>query len=149
MLLLEHGRSTWGWLNRILDDGAPKHAAQWGCVWNRDIRALVESSGLRVVSLSTYHFGTTYYVVATPSERAAPLKVSGDKVGAASASTGLCAPPLSRCAPEEQRNDAEPGKEGACQAAAETAPALMAALSTIVPLCVPWLSCSCGRCGCR
>jgi hypothetical protein len=137
-------------MNRILDDGAPKHAAQWGCVWNRDIRALVESSGLRVVSLSTYHFGTTYYVVATPSEGAQlTLKESRGAVGAAKASNEDFSSPLPRYAPEDQRLNADADNHGAGQEMKGAASAIAAALSAMVPVCVPWLRCSCGRCGCR
>jgi len=50
---------------------APKHAAKWGCIWNRDIAGLVAASGLQVEELSTYHFGTTYFIVASPGPRSA------------------------------------------------------------------------------
>ena len=68
VLLLEHGRSSWDWLNDILDAQAPDHAQKWGCVWNRDIKGLVAQSGLKVDSISTFHFGTTYLIVASPAE---------------------------------------------------------------------------------
>jgi hypothetical protein len=68
VLLLEHGRSSWcTWLNDlVLDERAAEHAADWGCVWNRDIEGIVAKAGLEVVERSTYHFGTTYYIVAKP-----------------------------------------------------------------------------------
>ncbi|KAI8848128.1 S-adenosyl-L-methionine-dependent methyltransferase [Chytridium lagenaria] len=67
ILLLEHGRSTWGWLNSALDKSALDHAKEWGCWWNRDIEALVKEAGLKIVSCKRYHFGTTYEIVATPA----------------------------------------------------------------------------------
>jgi len=49
ILLLEHGRGRWEWLNGVLDKTAGKHAEQFGCWWNRDLGAIVEGSGLEVV----------------------------------------------------------------------------------------------------
>lgn len=72
ILLLEHGRSGYfSWLNGVLDKSAPDHAAKWGCWWNKDITALLEASGLQLLSYHTWHFGTTHYVVARP-RKAAP-----------------------------------------------------------------------------
>ena len=72
ILLLEHGRSSWlPWLTNILDKQAVEHAAKWGCVWNRDIKSIVEASCLEVISLDTYHFGTTYYIVGRPGRSSA------------------------------------------------------------------------------
>ncbi|MCJ1307482.1 hypothetical protein MMC25_001128 [Agyrium rufum] len=48
ILLLEHGRSHYAWLNRILDNTASAHADRHGCWWNRDIGKIVEDSGLEV-----------------------------------------------------------------------------------------------------
>lgn len=66
ILLLEHGRSYYGWLNRVLDNLAPAHANRHGCWWNRDIGAIVEESGLEVVEEKRWHFGTTYRFVLRP-----------------------------------------------------------------------------------
>lgn len=68
ILLLEHGRSkTWNSVTRHLDKYAECHAANWGCVWNRDLDALLENAkGLQVETLHKWHFGTTYYVVCRP-----------------------------------------------------------------------------------
>jgi methyltransferase OMS1 len=66
IILLEHGKSHYEWLNRILDRYADKHAETWGCWWNRDVEAIVNESGLRVVKMSRYHFGTTYWIEAKP-----------------------------------------------------------------------------------
>ena len=66
LLLLEHGRSTWQFINGILDGDAADRYEKWGCWWNRDIEALVQEAGLRVETLSRWHFGTTLYIVATP-----------------------------------------------------------------------------------
>ncbi|MCJ1251999.1 hypothetical protein MMC30_009237 [Trapelia coarctata] len=59
ILLLEHGRSHYAWLNRILDNNAPAHADKHGCWWNKDIQRIVEESELEVIEIKRYHLGTT------------------------------------------------------------------------------------------
>lgn len=74
ILLLEHGRShQWGWVTSHLDQYAEQHAANWGCVWNRDLDALLASvrDVLDVQVLHRWHFGTTYYVVCCPKQQPA------------------------------------------------------------------------------
>jgi methyltransferase OMS1 len=67
ILLLEHGRSkSWEFITKYLDKHAERHAKNWGCVWNRDLDQVLEESGLRLETLRTWHFGTTYYVICTP-----------------------------------------------------------------------------------
>jgi methyltransferase OMS1 len=70
LLLLEHGRSHYEWLNRLLDTNVDKHVQQWGCWWNRDIMGLFEDERvkekLQVVDVSRWHLGTTCYIVAKP-----------------------------------------------------------------------------------
>lgn len=80
ILLLEHGRSkSWDFITRHLDKNAERHAKNWGCVWNRDLDDILERSGLQLERLRTFHFGTTYYVVCTPTvtEGSSNSKVSG------------------------------------------------------------------------
>ncbi|KAL8779600.1 MAG: hypothetical protein Q9213_006862 [Squamulea squamosa] len=60
ILLLEHGRSYFSWLNYLLDRAAPAHAKQHGCWWNRDIGQIAEDSGLEIINTKRKHFGTTW-----------------------------------------------------------------------------------------
>lgn len=69
ILLLEHGRSHYGWLNRLLDQLAKTRAHEHGCWWNRDIGRIVEDSGLEVVSVRRYHLGTTWWFELRPRRR--------------------------------------------------------------------------------
>jgi methyltransferase OMS1, mitochondrial len=62
ILLLEHGRSGWGFVNRVLDATAPRHASRFGCWWNRDVGAIVGASGLEVVEVRRSNWGTTWWV---------------------------------------------------------------------------------------
>ncbi|KAM3065121.1 hypothetical protein ACMFMG_006119 [Clarireedia jacksonii] len=58
ILLLEHGRGSWAWVNRLLDGSAQSHATRWGCWWNRDLEEIVKDSGLEIVKMERWHFGT-------------------------------------------------------------------------------------------
>ncbi|KAK6361845.1 hypothetical protein TWF730_005557 [Orbilia blumenaviensis] len=69
ILLLEHGRSHYDWLNNILDAYVLDHARNWGCFWNRDIGRLLEESGLVVTKISRFHLGTTWLIEASPRSR--------------------------------------------------------------------------------
>ncbi|KAB8229982.1 methyltransferase domain-containing protein [Aspergillus alliaceus] len=69
ILLLEHGRSYYDWLNSILDNLAPAHADRHGCWWNRDIGEVVRQSGLEVIEEKRWHFGTTWKYVLKPATR--------------------------------------------------------------------------------
>lgn len=67
ILLLEHGRTKrYKGLSKYLDDNAERHAKNWGCVWNRDIDDVLSQAGLEVETLTTWHFGTTYYAICRP-----------------------------------------------------------------------------------
>jgi len=62
ILLLEHGRGSWSWVNYLLDKTAIGHALEHGCWWNRDIQAIIKESGLEVVKTETWHAGTTWRI---------------------------------------------------------------------------------------
>jgi methyltransferase OMS1 len=66
ILLLEHGKSHYDWLNSILDKTAPAHADMHGCWWNKDIGQIVQDSGLEVVEIKRYNFGTTWWLELKP-----------------------------------------------------------------------------------
>ncbi|KAI9792022.1 MAG: hypothetical protein M1833_001271 [Piccolia ochrophora] len=72
ILLLEHGRSHFLWLNNILDSLANSHADRYGCWWNRDISRIVEESGLEVVTVKRYHLGTTWWIQLRPRKMELP-----------------------------------------------------------------------------
>lgn len=68
IILIEHGRSHYDWLNGMLDGGADAHARTWGCWWNRPIDTIVEGSGVDINSIWRWHFGTTYVITAQPKK---------------------------------------------------------------------------------
>lgn len=69
LLLIEHGKGSYEWINNIIDKDASHHAHTWGCTWNRDIGELLKQAGVEVVSVSRWHFGTTYVIEAKPAAR--------------------------------------------------------------------------------
>ena len=72
ILLLEHGRSkSWSFVTNHLDKYACQHAANWGCIWNRDLDKILQEceNELEILALYTWHFGTTYYIVAQPKSQ--------------------------------------------------------------------------------
>lgn len=77
VLLLEHGRGHYNWLNSALDRAAPAHAREHGCWWNRDIGALLDEAGVVVKSVKRRHLGTLWEIEVAPAswaERAARQK---------------------------------------------------------------------------
>ncbi|KAJ3187307.1 Methyltransferase-like protein 7B [Gaertneriomyces sp. JEL0708] len=66
VLLLEHGRGKYQFLNEALDKTAHGHADKWGCWWNRDIERIVDEAGLEIIEMERFHFGTTFWMIAKP-----------------------------------------------------------------------------------
>lgn len=62
ILLLEHGRSYYSWLNKFLDRTAPDHALRHGCWWNRDIGQIAKDSGLEIMDIRRQHLGITWWL---------------------------------------------------------------------------------------
>ena len=80
ILLLEHGRSHYNWINNLLDGIAPAHAERHGCWFNRDVGKIVEDSGLEVVEAKRYHFGTTWWFVCKPGKGIIAERMSSDEM---------------------------------------------------------------------
>ena len=67
ILLLEHGRSRFPWVNWFLDYYADKHDVNThGCKWNLPVMDYIKESHLQVKEVRNMHYGTTYYIVAFP-----------------------------------------------------------------------------------
>ena len=66
ILLMEHGKSSYDWLNKLLDQNAEKHVKRWGCEWNKDIESILAHANVEIVKSYRIHFGTTYIIVAKP-----------------------------------------------------------------------------------
>ncbi|WPT13064.1 Methyltransferase OMS1 [Picochlorum sp. SENEW3] len=66
LILLEHGKGTWSFINSILDSQERIHFDKWGCNFNRDIAQVIGecSNDLFILQMQRWHFGTTYCIVA-------------------------------------------------------------------------------------
>lgn len=80
IFLLEHGRSYYDWMNKILDVEAPKHADKHGCWWNRDIGQIVEDSGLEIVKERRKQIGTVWIFELKPRMVAHAIKDKAEEV---------------------------------------------------------------------
>lgn len=79
ILLLEHGRSYYDWMNWILDRSAARHADRHGCWYNRDVGRVLEESGLEIEKVERSQLGTLWYVEARPGGRSGGEPVEGKK----------------------------------------------------------------------
>jgi methyltransferase OMS1 len=66
ILLLEHGKSSYEWLQQRMDSNLFKHVWKWGCYWNRDILKLLDQAELEIEQCHRIHFGTTFIIIARP-----------------------------------------------------------------------------------
>jgi ubiquinone/menaquinone biosynthesis C-methylase UbiE len=57
ILLLEHGRSSWGLMGRYQDRAAQRHFEVAGCRWNQEPLELVQAAGLIVTDHRRSFFG--------------------------------------------------------------------------------------------
>lgn len=73
IVLLEHGRSNWDFLNNYLDFRSEKRMKTWGCRWNLDIGELIDDAGLDITYEKRVHFGSTWLLVCKRPED--PIKI--------------------------------------------------------------------------
>lgn len=73
IVLLEHGRSNWDFINNHLDFRAERRMQTWACRWNLDIGELIEDAGLDITFEKRVHLGTTWMVVCKRPED--PIKM--------------------------------------------------------------------------
>ncbi|CAH6723119.1 methyltransferase Oms1p, mitochondrial [[Candida] jaroonii] len=73
IVLLEHGRSNYNFLNNHLDFRAEKRMKTWACRWNLDIGEIVDESGLDITYEKRVHFGSTWMLVCKRPED--PIKM--------------------------------------------------------------------------
>ncbi|WPK24547.1 hypothetical protein PUMCH_001825 [Australozyma saopauloensis] len=63
LILLEHGRTHYDFLNNHLDFRSEKRMKTWGCRWNLDIGEIVEDAGLDITYEKHAHFGSTWMLI--------------------------------------------------------------------------------------
>lgn len=64
IILLEHGRGNYDFINDVLDNRSEKRLETWGCRWNLDIGEILDDSGLEITEEKRTHLGTTWCIVA-------------------------------------------------------------------------------------
>jgi ubiquinone/menaquinone biosynthesis C-methylase UbiE len=70
ILLLEHGRSTWGRLANYQDQHASAHyQTNAGCRWNQEPLELVRAAGLWVLRSKRSRLGIFHSIVAVPNKK--------------------------------------------------------------------------------
>lgn len=63
IVLLEHGRLTWGFINNHLDFRSKRRMQTWACRWNLDIGELIDDAGLDITYEKRVHLGSTWLLV--------------------------------------------------------------------------------------
>ncbi|ODV78139.1 S-adenosyl-L-methionine-dependent methyltransferase [Suhomyces tanzawaensis NRRL Y-17324] len=63
IVLLEHGRGTWDFVNNHLDFRSERRMKTWACRWNLDIGELIDEAGLDITYEKRVHLGTTWMLV--------------------------------------------------------------------------------------
>lgn len=63
IILLEHGRLDWKFVNNHLDFRSEKRMKTWACRWNLDINELIDEAGLDITFEKRVHLGTTYMLI--------------------------------------------------------------------------------------
>ena len=62
IIMMDHGKSSHDWVNKILDTYATSHRMKWGCQWNLDIERILKSGGIPANAIKRRLFGTVYEV---------------------------------------------------------------------------------------
>ncbi|KAI0467518.1 hypothetical protein F4859DRAFT_235229 [Xylaria cf. heliscus] len=96
IILLEHGRSLWDFVNGLLDRGARAHHERFGCWWNRDIEVIVNAAARRIPGLEIVRLerpgwataGTHVVVELRVRDADADAKTDGETKGAQKKVTG-------------------------------------------------------------
>lgn len=63
IVLLEHGRSNWQFINNHLDFKSEKRMKTWACRWNLDIGQIVDEAGLDITYEKRVHLTTTWMLI--------------------------------------------------------------------------------------
>lgn len=73
ILLLEHGRSRYGWVCCLLDLLAPRQIGKYGCHPNRNILALVQAADLVVLQVERHFLGGILQLIRARPPRSGTL----------------------------------------------------------------------------
>jgi len=68
ILLIEHGRSTWGWLGRYQDRHVHEQIEMGGCRWNQEPQDLVKQAGIQIIHADRSFAGIFHTITASPAK---------------------------------------------------------------------------------
>lgn len=68
ILLIEHGRSTWGWVGKYQDRHVYEQIATGGCRWNQEPQELVKEAGIQILHAERAFAGIFHTITASPAK---------------------------------------------------------------------------------
>jgi ubiquinone/menaquinone biosynthesis C-methylase UbiE len=68
ILLIEHGRSTWGWLGNYQDRHVHEQVEVDGCRWNQEPQELVKRAGIKIIQADRTLAGIFHTITASPAK---------------------------------------------------------------------------------
>jgi ubiquinone/menaquinone biosynthesis C-methylase UbiE len=68
ILLIEHGRSTWGWLGKYQDRHVHEEIETGGCRWNQEPQELVKEAGIQILHTDRSFAGVFHTITASPAK---------------------------------------------------------------------------------
>lgn len=68
ILLIEHGRSSWGWIGHYQDRHLHEMIEQGGCRWNQEPQDLVKEAGLHILRAKRDLFGIFHTMTVSPTK---------------------------------------------------------------------------------
>ena len=68
ILLIEHGRSSWGWIGNYQDRHVRQQIEQGGCRWNQEPQELVQAAGIKIIHAERTLLGIFHTITASSAK---------------------------------------------------------------------------------
>lgn len=68
ILLIEHGRSTWGWVGKYQDRHVHEQIEMGGCRWNQEPQELIKQAGIQILHADRAFAGIFHTITASPAK---------------------------------------------------------------------------------
>lgn len=68
ILLIEHGRSNWGWIGSYQDRHVHQMIEQGGCRWNQEPQELLQEAGIKILHVDRALLGIFHTITASPAK---------------------------------------------------------------------------------
>lgn len=69
ILMIEHGRSSWGLIGRYQDRHVQEQIDEGGCRWNQEPQDLVRQAGLQIVEAKRHFLGIFHTMTVSPAKQ--------------------------------------------------------------------------------